>query len=797
MKESITKFDLEAAFKALDELDTPAAESGIKANRPALTEIFSRKTKFDALLEDYYDIGNMAELDDAKTAREAEVAQAKLARIEKIVDLDAESPEDLLPSYVGKFIIQCPQCMTLFYKSPEDVVESEEDTTVVNESEVCQHCGNDSGYTLIGKVGAATEEETQDVTDTQEFDVDSTSEEDAAVDTDVESEDDIPADEEDIDLDIELDGSELGGEEEEEPEKAEESHFVPHSGDALFEELTEATEDELSISENNFTKLLNSPEFKTPVSDAATRAMLKAMNKDDDEKPSLAEGAVDIYDDDDEYMLADNIDFMMYSGRLRNSRLWPDAPMVKEIGEGKFRVTRNSGATSVIVQFDMSNRKSSVLNFTVNGKAFTTNNIGEGQKIVLAELENAYKNQFNVSVDEKIQMHENKALKKKSTTQCTEAVNINNEQLKFAVIGADGTFIGEPCTTYEEAKELANMSSDTTIVELDEADLAKLNEGGLLSLGKSLIKGAGQKLKNLKNNISAAIDKLADNVKSREEKANWVLENAMEDYNKAQINDKGQLVTDAANKRFKTFVVIGFTDKYTNGKEISMAPSYDNKDLVPGMDKAKTATKYVDADNAAKGWSKMQGNGPAHIYLAKDAQDDKAVFLCQYFDGDVKDDQLETYFKAVKDHLEGAKLFADKTENSNAETETPTEQEQQQETAVTESLEIVMAGIDSLQEELLEEFISKSLQETYKNVNVFKLTDCSYLDEALYVNGIIEFKSGNTRNTTYVFTEAHVHDAAIELRGLNEKLGANKHFILTGSVANKTLITESFNYTNG
>ena len=158
MKESITKFDLEAAFKALDDLETPVADKGIRANKPALNEIFSRKSKFDALFEEYYDIGSTEELSDAQEAREAEVAKAKLARIEKIVDLDAESPDDLLTSYVGKYIIQCPQCMTLFYKNPEDVVTSEEDESVVNVNEVCQHCGNESGYTLIGKVGEAEEE---------------------------------------------------------------------------------------------------------------------------------------------------------------------------------------------------------------------------------------------------------------------------------------------------------------------------------------------------------------------------------------------------------------------------------------------------------------------------------------------------------------------------------------------------------------------------------------------------------------------------------------------------------------
>ena len=158
MKESITKFDLEAAFKALDDIEIPSSEKGIKANRPALNEIFSRKSKFDALMEEYYDIGSTEGLEDAKDAREAEIAQAKLARIEKIVDLDAESAEDLLTSYVGKFIIQCPQCMTLFYKNQEDVVASEDDPTTVNVNEVCQHCGNESGYSLIGKVGEAEPE---------------------------------------------------------------------------------------------------------------------------------------------------------------------------------------------------------------------------------------------------------------------------------------------------------------------------------------------------------------------------------------------------------------------------------------------------------------------------------------------------------------------------------------------------------------------------------------------------------------------------------------------------------------
>lgn len=158
-KEMVQKFDLEAAFKALNEIDTPKAEKGIRANRVDLKERFAAKTYGDALVEDYYNVNDKEALEEAKEDREEEVAKAKLARIEKIVDLDAESPEDLLPSYVGKVIIQCPQCMTLFYKNPEDIEKSEENPDVVNINEICQHCGNASGYTLIGKVGKVSEDE--------------------------------------------------------------------------------------------------------------------------------------------------------------------------------------------------------------------------------------------------------------------------------------------------------------------------------------------------------------------------------------------------------------------------------------------------------------------------------------------------------------------------------------------------------------------------------------------------------------------------------------------------------------
>lgn len=282
MKESITKFDLEAAFKALDDLETPVAEKGIRANKPALNEIFSRKSKFDALFEEYYDIGSTDELSEAQEAREAEVAKAKLARIEKIVDLDADSPEDLLTSYVGKYIIQCPQCMTLFYKDQEDVVTSEDDESVVNINEVCQHCGNESGYTLIGKVGEAEEELPAEDAEAVDEEGEDIAAEEPAEDGAEDAGDDEAAAEEGEEGE-EFDLSDLNFEDTE--ETTEESFANTGDGSPLLEQLEEDAEasdneaDDVDISDAEFKELLASEEFTTPVSGKAAKAMLDNLDE--------------------------------------------------------------------------------------------------------------------------------------------------------------------------------------------------------------------------------------------------------------------------------------------------------------------------------------------------------------------------------------------------------------------------------------------------------------------------------------------------------------------------------------
>jgi hypothetical protein len=262
-KESVNKFDLEAAFKALNEIETPVVK-GIKPNRENLQEKFTRKLTSEILVEDYYDVNSGEDLEAAQEEREAEIAKAKLARIEKIVDLEAESEDDLLPSYVGKVIIQCPQCMTLFYKNQEDIEKSEENPEVVNINEVCQHCGNASGYSLIGKVDQVGEEEAENYDvedfDENELDLDFPEEGTEEVDPEGTGEAAEEGNEEKLDLEpIEETEEENSEEESEEEEEVKESLTLNEDVDDEIED-EESSEEEVAENEMEEVEISYTPE---------------------------------------------------------------------------------------------------------------------------------------------------------------------------------------------------------------------------------------------------------------------------------------------------------------------------------------------------------------------------------------------------------------------------------------------------------------------------------------------------------------------------------------------------------
>ena len=67
-----------------------------------------------------------------------------------VIDLEAESEEDLKKSYVGKIICDCNVCHSNIFFNKEDIVIDEDGN--VNAEEECPYCMSTDGYTIVGEI---------------------------------------------------------------------------------------------------------------------------------------------------------------------------------------------------------------------------------------------------------------------------------------------------------------------------------------------------------------------------------------------------------------------------------------------------------------------------------------------------------------------------------------------------------------------------------------------------------------------------------------------------------------------
>lgn len=101
---------------------------------------------------------DLRDKEDIQKAKEIVDDNKEETPIEQIVDVNAETVEDLKKSYIGSTILQCSVCRTLIYKDPKDLVKPEGETAegekLYNEGEACPHCGAKDGFELIGQVAS-------------------------------------------------------------------------------------------------------------------------------------------------------------------------------------------------------------------------------------------------------------------------------------------------------------------------------------------------------------------------------------------------------------------------------------------------------------------------------------------------------------------------------------------------------------------------------------------------------------------------------------------------------------------
>ena len=108
-----------------------------------------------SLLEDDFDF--TADRDVVDDLRSFVADDVDEIEEEPVIDVTADSEEDLSNNYIGKVILECACCHTRIYKEESEVIIDDE-TELANIDEECPVCGNAQGYTVIGKIESFEDE---------------------------------------------------------------------------------------------------------------------------------------------------------------------------------------------------------------------------------------------------------------------------------------------------------------------------------------------------------------------------------------------------------------------------------------------------------------------------------------------------------------------------------------------------------------------------------------------------------------------------------------------------------------
>ena len=705
MKKSVTQFDLSAAFKALDEMEYPQVEGGILPNRVDLKESFgNRKLRTDILIEDYYDISDNKDLEAAAEERENEIAKAKLARIEKIVDLDADSEDELLTSYEGKVIIQCPQCMTLFYKDEEDIEADEENPDVVNINETCQHCGNTSGYMVIGKV-APVEKTELDGFDTSDFEEEPVEE--------VEEEEVV---EEEADKDEDLDALNLDFDEEEATEE--------ETNESLNKAEIQKEVDKKHCSENDSENITLNEDLTEDKGEAAAQDELQAEHESpiEEAKKVCEKCGKEICECDKQELKESEVEDIIKS--VVNSWDLGEACEGKEcekpleecggkdcsIEDAIKDILIKESLNKAEVQKDVDKKhcaENDSENLTLNEEATE-----EGYKGTPAERTTHLEYTDDNPADGKAVLPDN--IEKQLTEDADEEE-----------VAAEDEVIADDVVADVEAEEAPEEEAK------DEEEKEELPEVDFTT----------SEVKEVAEEVAEEIVKELEPEIAEEEQVEEIVEEKVEDTLEAAVEEK-----------LEAEEVEETTEEDEENIEINTEENIETEIEVEESAE-ETVEEGLDSEK------ELEGFVPVEESLNED-----------------KDEISDAEFNKLVNSADFEKMLTD----PNALEEC--------------NVNKVFEDIDEADEKAFEECITEALCETYENVKSFTLNECALKDNKFIVEGTINFNSGKTRKTQYVFeSAAKTEDKAI-LEGYNKALSEDGSFRVNCLLKEACLVPQSMSY---
>ena len=156
-------------------------------------------------------------------------------------------------------------------------------------------------------------------------------------------------------------------------------------------------------------------------------------------------------------------------------------------------------------------------------------------------------------------------------------------------------------------------------------------------------------------------------------------------------------------------------------------------------------------------------------------------------------DEFEDEF--IEDEIidDGEEMLAPVDDETVAEIKDEVEEEPFEEEPEEDELDV---DIDEFDDEGFDELGESYLRKVYENVNSFKTTNVRESKNKICIEGLINFKSGNTKKTSFIF-EAKDIDSKGKIRFIGENkeiTRGKKSFTVSGRMNGKKFMCESFNY---
>jgi hypothetical protein len=857
MKDSVTRFNFDDAFKALDEIEIPVAEKGIKANRVDLKESMKKVDKFELLFEDFYDVNNADDMNAVSEEREAEVAKAKLARIEKIVDLDAETEEDILPSYVGKTIIQCPQCMTLFYKNAEDIVKDEENPDVVNVAEVCQHCGNESGYDVIGKVAEETEATPGDELGTDDFSAEvGDGMNDIAIDDGIETTEEASAEGGEVDelsAEADLDSLDLDTEfdlEEEPVEEEEEEANESLNTSKLLKKIEDKNE---LKTENESEKLTLNEENK------------RIVTKETDQVCSVIENGKE--------------DYEYFTGTEEECKAWIEKQNKTEAGKlRKWSVKKSAHVPMVESVEDNLDDKLKAHEEYIKELRDTINELEK-------KLAGTKNEQIKTSIQSRIDAARAEleaALPEavKAEAQAEELPDATEAGMEDATDNTSDETKETTESLHEAAdKKIAFMDLTGSLADCEDTYQKKIEKDGFKGdiriINDSAMKGLVDAVNSGANVVLYTCDDdYKSNCKEIVDKKNFKVVMITKEALNKSLHEAVESMTDTLNRAWKvakkTKSPIGVTvvtpagagtmgkikewsrsvianlyyvdaknpDLMANGFDEKMISRPDTIIVIDEFDRASADTQKaisneidnldtqvemaivishdsnINGDNF-KRFKQYVATATAEKEIKKpvseDDKDDDNLFVApqkatknEGLTEDVSMTSSPENFKALLNTKEFKEPISQEEVESYFESVDTAEDNKKVEVEVTAKIDgpeltqkdiDTLKGVEDIDEESFNECLTESLKEVYQNVKCFEMTNCTTNGTEIVVEGLIKFNSGKARSTSYIF-EAHrlTKSKQLILKGKNKDLFEQGNIKIRSSIINEALQAKALKY---